>query len=125
MEVWSLVEQSWVDDVAENGKWPAAYVHDNYSAWGDDTAAPRGKDSAISWSRFADENGNTLKYELAPEAIAVANDTAVVHYNVSMVTENHEGKRSSSVGRITEVLIRDGRGWKWLGGVSYEPKLNK
>lgn len=123
-EVWALVEQSWVDDVAENGKWPADYVHENYSAWADDTAAPRGRDSSISWSRFADENGNTLKYELSPEAIAVAGDTAVVHYHVTLVTENHEGKRDNSVGRITEILIRDGRTWKWLGGVSYEPKLN-
>ena len=27
-EVWALVEQSWVDDVAENGKWPADYILD-------------------------------------------------------------------------------------------------
>ena len=33
-EVWALVEQSWVDDVAENGKWPADYVHDKYVSWG-------------------------------------------------------------------------------------------
>lgn len=123
-EVWALVEQSWVDDVAENGKWPADYLHANYSAWSDDTAAPRGSASSIKWSRYSDENSTTLQYEVSPEAIAIAGGTAVVHYNVTLVTENHEGKRNSSVGRITEILVRDGKSWKWLGGVSYEPKLN-
>ncbi len=51
-EVWALVEQSWVDDVAENGKWPADYILDKYVAWGDGNAAPRYKDATIAWSRF-------------------------------------------------------------------------
>lgn len=123
-EVWALVEQSWVDDVAENGKWPADYVHDKYVSWGDGTAAPRYKDSAIAWSRFGDESSQTLMYEVSPEAIAVEGDTAVVHYNVTTVSEDKDGKRTPNVGRITEVLVRSGRSWKWLAGVNYEPKLN-
>lgn len=123
-EVWALVEQSWVDDVAENGKWPADYVHDKYVSWGDGIAAPRYKDSAIAWSRFGDESSQTLMYEVSPEAIAVEGDTAVVHYNVTTVSEDKDGKRTPNVGRITEVLVRSGRSWKWLAGVNYEPKLN-
>lgn len=123
-EVWSLVEQSWVDDVAENGKWPADYIHDNYVSWGDADAAPRYKDSAIAWNRFGDESNDTLMYEVSPEAIAIVDGTAVVHYNVTTVTENSKGERNASVGRITEVLVRVGRSWKWIAGVDYEPKLN-
>ena len=123
-EVWALVEQSWVDDVAENGKWPTDYIHDNYVSWGDGDAAPRYKDSAIAWNRFGDESSNTLMYEVSPEAIAVVDGTAVVHYNVTTVTEDSKGERNASVGRITEVLVRVGRSWKWIAGVDYEPKLN-
>ncbi|MGB5624813.1 MAG: hypothetical protein WBM61_03700 [Woeseiaceae bacterium] len=123
-EVWALVEQSWVDDVAENGKWPTDYIHDNYVSWGDGDAAPRYKDSAIAWNRFGDESSNTLMYEVSPEAIAIVDGTAVVHYNVTTVTEDSKGERNASVGRITEVLVRVGRSWKWIAGVDYEPKLN-
>ena len=123
-EVWALVEQSWVDDVAENGKWPVDYILDKYVAWGDGDAAPRYKDATIAWSRFGDESNDTLMYEVSPAAIAVENDTAVVHYYVTTVTEDSSGKRSRNVGRITEVLVRNGRSWKWLAGVDYEPKLN-
>ncbi len=123
-EVWALVEQSWVDDVAENGKWPSNYVHDKYISWGDGDAAPRYKDAAIAWSRFGDESNDTLMYEVSLAAIAVEGDTAVVHYNVTTVTEDSSGKRTRNVDRITEVLVRDGQSWKWLAGVDYEPKLN-
>ncbi len=123
-EVWALVEQSWVDDVAENGKWPSDYIHDKYVQWGDDVAAPQYKDAAIAWSRFGDESTNTLMYEVSPAAIVVEGDTAVLHYNVTTVTEDSSGKRTRNVGRIIEVLVRDGRSWKWLAGVGYEPKLN-
>ena len=63
-------------------------------------------------------------YEVSPEAIAVEGDTAVVHYNVTTVSEDKDGKRTPNIGRITEVLVRSGRSWKWLAGVNYEPKLN-
>jgi len=123
-EVWALVEQSWVDDVAENGKWPAEYILDKYVAWGDGSAAPRYKDATIAWSRFGDESSETLMYEVSPAAIVVENDTAVVHYYVTTVTKDSTGKRSRNVGRITEVLVRNGRNWKWLSGIDYVPKLN-
>ena len=123
-EVWALVEQSWVDDVAENGKWPAEYILDNYVAWGDGSAAPRYKDATIAWGRFGDENNDTLMYEVSPAAIAVEKDTAVVHYNVTTVTKDNSGKTTRNVSRITEILVRSGRSWKWLSGVDFEPKLN-
>lgn len=123
-EVWALVQQSWVDDVAENGKWPADYVLDNYVAWGDSSGGARYKEAAIAWSRFGDESNDTLMYEVSPVAIAIEKDTAVVHYYVTTITKDSSGKRSRNVGRITEVLVRSGRTWKWLSGVNYEPKLN-
>ena len=123
-EVWGLVEQSWVDDVAENGKWPAAYIHDSYVSWGDSSAAPRYKDAVVAWSRFSDESNKTIMYEVIPAAIVIAGDTAVVHYHATTVTEDNKGERDQTVSRISEVLVRDGSSWKWITGVNYEPKLN-
>jgi hypothetical protein len=123
-EVWALIEQSWVDDVAENGKWPADYLLDNYVAWGEGTAAPRYKDAMIKWTRFGYAGNETLMYEVSPAAIVIQKDTAVVHYNVTSVIKDSSGKQSQSVGRITEVLVRNGKSWKWLAGVDFEPKLN-
>lgn len=51
-KVWQVVDQSWVDDVAQNGKWPAAYADPQMVVWSPDFASPRGKDSATRWTKF-------------------------------------------------------------------------
>jgi hypothetical protein len=78
----------------------------------------------IKWTRFGYAGNETLMYEVSPAAIVIQKDTAVVHYNVTSVIKDSSGKQSQSVGRITEVLVRNGKSWKWLAGVDYEPKLN-
>ncbi|MFT4993360.1 MAG: hypothetical protein ACI965_000379 [Paraglaciecola sp.] len=124
MQVWKVVEQSWVDDVAENGNWPKDYVHDKYVSWGADSGGPVYKDASIKWSRFGDESNDTLIYETSPAAITVEGNTAVVNYYATSVTKNADDKHKRSVVRISEVLINDGKQWKFLAGSSFEPKMN-
>ncbi len=49
-EAWKVVQQSWVDDVAQNGKWPANYADPQMVVWSSEFAAPRGKDRPYSES---------------------------------------------------------------------------
>ena len=118
--VWKYVAQSWVDDAARNGKWPSEYIHEDILSWSANWPAPRRAASIKKWSRFNDESNKTLIYELFPAAIAVVGDTAVVHYSVVTVTENHEGKRERENQGIMETLVRDGKDWKFLGLGSFE-----
>lgn len=124
MDVWKVVQASWVDDVAENGKWPADYVHDKYTTWSADAAGPLYKDAAIKWSRFGDESSTTLIYELSPAAITVEGNTAVVHYSATTVTENYKSDRNREVIRISETLVKSGNSWKFLAGSSFEADLD-
>jgi hypothetical protein len=124
MEVWDIVQKSWVDDAAENGNWPKDYVHENYVSWGADSGGPSYKASTIKWSRYSDESSSTLIYENSPASITVVGDTAVVNYYSTTVMTDSEAKRERSVTRISEVLIRDGKKWMFLSGSNFEPKMN-
>ena len=124
MDVWKVVEASWVDDAEETGKWPAEYVHDKYVTWGADSAGPVYKDASIKWSRFGDEANTTLIYEISPAAITVEGSTAVVHYYATTVSENHKGDREREVVRIAETLVKSGNTWKFLAGSSFEADLD-
>lgn len=124
MEVWTVVEASWVDDAEETGKWPADYVHDKYVTWGADSAGPVYKDASIKWSRFGDEANNTLIYEISPAAITVEGSTAVVHYYATTVSENHKGDREREIVRIAETLVKSGNTWKFLAGSSFQPDMD-
>jgi hypothetical protein len=118
--VWSVVEQSWVDEVAENGKWPAEYVHADVVSWGKEWPMPRRKDSVVKWSRFTAESSKTLMYELFPVTVVVQGDTAIALYNAVVVAENAEGKRERRKEGLMETLVRDGGSWKFLGLTSFE-----
>jgi hypothetical protein len=118
-QIWDIVEQSWVDDVAENGKWPAVCVHDSYVSWGDSSTAPRYKDAVAAWSRFSDDSIKSVMHEVIPAALVVAMDTSVVHYHATTVTEDDKGERKQSVSPISETLVRDGSKWNWIKSINY------
>ena len=119
-EVWNIVSQSWEDDVARNGEWPAAYIHEDVVAWDADWPLPRKGDSVARWARFSDQSNTTLMYELFPVAIVVVGDTAVVLYSVVQVSENYEKKRERSSDGLVETLVRDGDTWKFLSLTGFD-----
>ena len=123
--VWDFVERSWVDDAAENGRWPSEYVHDKVVDWGDAQPAPRDRQGITEWTRFEDLGNETLYYEITPAAIVVEDDTAVVHYHLMIVTENHAGDRETSVSGLIETLIRQNGQWRYISLSGFEPKFNQ
>lgn len=124
MEVWDIVQQSWVDDVAENGNWPKNYVHENYVSWGANSGGPSYKDSSIKWSRYDDENSDTLIYENSPASITVVGNTAIVNYHSTSVETDSQNERKRSVTRISEVLVKQGEKWMFLSGSTFQAKMN-
>ena len=122
--VWEFVEASWVDEAAENERWPENYVHPKVVLWGDEIPAPRGRDQLIRWTRFRDAGSAILYYDITPAAIVVVGDTAVVHYHSNVVTEDAKGERERSVNGLVETLVREGGTWKFVSLSGFEPKLN-
>ena len=119
--VWTVVEQSWDAQAAENGKWPGDFVHDDVIQWSDNFPAPRGKDAYIAWQRSVDESSDSVWHEISPLAITVVGDTAVVAYSAFLGFENSDGSSGTVVRSIVEVLIRDGRSWKYLATSDFSP----
>lgn len=123
-KVWEYVQQSWVDDAAENGKWPGDYTHDNAISWGSDWPFSQNKATWEKWTRFRDKGSQTIAYEISPNAIAIAGDTAVVHYTAVTVTEGADGDYERNVMGIVETLILDDGEWLYLSSVNLELDLD-
>lgn len=118
--VWSVVTQSWADEVARNGRWPSAYVHDRVVGWDSSWPLPRYKASIEKWSRFQDKQRQTLEYELAPAAITIAGDTAVVHYTGVSMSQRAQDKPEREVFGAVETLVRSGGTWKFLSVTGFD-----
>ncbi|MBA4748091.1 MAG: nuclear transport factor 2 family protein [Sphingopyxis sp.] len=119
MGAWKVVSDSWVDDVAQNGKWPGEYADPQFITWSTDSPSPRNRDGAIRWTRFNEKQGKVLHYEITPQAIALSGNTAVVSYTLLIVTQQGTDKPDHDQEAITETLVRSGGSWKYLSSVSF------
>jgi hypothetical protein len=112
--VWTVVARSWADEVANNGRWPGAYVHERVIAWDADWPAPRDRASLEKWARFGATMQKTLEYEVTPVAISVVGDTAVAYYTYVQMTQRASDKPEREAGVLAETLVRDRGEWKYL-----------
>lgn len=123
--VWAVVDQSWKDEVARNGKWPASYIDPNVIVWGPEFPMPRYKDSMERWTRYYNKAAKTVEYEIQPMAITISGNTAVVDYGAVTMSQREvaKGENPPAPGRemvgITETLVRTGNGWKFLSSTSF------
>lgn len=118
--VWSVVTQSWADEVARNGRWPSEYVHDNVVNWDSSWPMPRYKASIEQWTRFDNTQRQTLEYELTPAAIALAGDTAVVHYTGVTVSQRAQDEPDRDIFAVVETLVRSDGEWKFLSLTGFD-----
>lgn len=116
----AVVEQSWVDDLAEDATWVDRMTHPEMLGWGDATPVPRDQATAKRWSEYGDENSTALLHTIAPVGIAVRGDAAVVHYYSTVASENREGERATRTSRCTDTLTRAGNSWRYLGWFCFD-----
>lgn len=112
---WATINAQW--EASKNKDYDAwgSYLADDFKGWSNQGAVPGNKTSTISWIRFGGEQTTTLKYELSSMGLVVHGDTAIAHYYYVSVTEDKDGKRKTDTGRWSDTLVRDGKGWKFIG----------
>ncbi len=121
LEVWTFIQSQWDATMKKDMTWPDRMLHDRFLGWDNDVPAPRNKASTQKWSRYDMENSTTLVQELSPLGIVVVGNTAVAHYAYSVAAEDREGERSTTHGRYTDILLKDGNTWRfiaWHGGAT-------
>ena len=117
-EVWDVIKAQWKASSAKES-WVDQFLADDFQGWNRDTPAPRDKMSQAKWDRYSNENSTSLVNELSPLRIVVHGSTAVAHYYYSTAAEDREGKRETTHGRYTDILVKDGGSWRfiaWQGG---------
>jgi len=120
-DVWATVEQQWNAEEKGDNKWMDRMLTDDFSGWGKESPAPRGKVSTKMWNRFNEQVSDLLAHELYPLSIVVHEDVAIAHYMFTSATKdkNKNGKIETTNGRYTDILVRSDDGWKfiaWAGG---------
>jgi hypothetical protein len=122
-EVWTVVQAQWQASMAKDAGWMERFLHRDFRGWGADEPAPRDRESAARWARYEMEGGSTVVQDLAPMAIVVHGNAAVVHYHFSEARTDREGKHRTVHGRYTDTLVKENDQWRflaWSGGAPPE-----
>jgi hypothetical protein len=120
---WEASTATWERDLNKDSAWINDATHASVSAWGMEYPTPRGRGSLYRWAQHGQTTSTMQMYDLAPLAIAIAGDTALVHYYYTTASKNAEGKSETTNGRCSDTLVRDNGKWVFLGwSCSDEPK---
>lgn len=119
--IWTVVEDSWAAQAAENGKWPAAFSHEKFISWEDSRAAPEVLEVYAARQRENDKAGDLTSHDVSPMTIKIMGDTAVVAYSAKLEFASSDGETGSASRNILEVLVRDGGSWRYLASVDFTP----
>ena len=118
-DVWAVVENQWNAQEKGDRKWVDELLTEDFTGWGKESPAPRGKASTKMWNRFAAQISEMVAHELYPLSINVNGDVAIAHYLYTSATKDKDGEIETDNGRYTDVLLRTSDGWKfiaWHGG---------
>jgi hypothetical protein len=118
-EIWKFEEQQWQMSRDKDDSWIDKMVHANLSYWETGQAMPQDKASLARWNRYGNSNSTVLEQELYPISITITGNVAVVQYYYRVARENYKKEREAATGRYTDVLLKEGSGWRfiaWAGG---------
>ena len=114
-EVWQAVLDSYAEINAGDVGWSDRWVTPDAVGWGPGYPMPRDRDSLKRWDTYQFSGGRNHLAEYYPVAIVVHDTTAIAHYYISTASEDREGKHTITHGRCTDILVREGASWKFLG----------
>jgi len=115
---WSYVQAN--DLTSYSSLW-----HKDFLGWPAVSAAPVHKDHITDWITSQTSKGMTFKsVEFKPAAIQVNGDTAVTCYWMTYQWLDKDGKGATHTLRVTHTLIKDGKDWHIIGGMSMPEVTN-
>jgi hypothetical protein len=114
-EIWKFEEQQWKMAKEKDLSWIDTMVHPNLSYWDVERPAPQNRASLERWNRYQSSGSTVLEQEIFPISATITGNVAVVQYTYAVAREDHKKDRKTVTGRYTDVLIKEGGRWLFIG----------
>lgn len=118
MEIWDLEQAYWEYNRDADHKRIVASWHDKFLGWPDAEPKPIDKEQGARYARKNYAKPASYSFKIEPTGIQVLGNVAVNHYRVHLTSKDGNAEETKRSMRITHTWIRDGSGWKILGGMS-------
>ncbi len=121
-ELWNL-EKTYMTLLQEgNIKGLSEFWHQDFIGWPSHSSRPVDRNEGIVSLEALLVNMKSSSFTFHPQAIQIAGEVAIVHYEVEFEVENTEGEKKEDSYRVTHTWLKDNGNWRNLGGMS--SKLN-
>ncbi len=114
-EIWAFEDLQWKMEAAKDASWIDKMVHPNLSYWDVAQPAPQTKASLQRWVRYNQGNSTVLEQEIFPMSCTITGNVAVVQYRYEIARETYKKDHETVTGRYTDILIKDGGRWQFIG----------
>jgi Domain of unknown function (DUF4440) len=114
-EIWKLEELQWKMSMDKDITWIDKMCHPNISVWENGRPAPQNRASITRWSRYSNASSTILEQEIFPISATITGNVAVVQYTYAQVREDYKKDRETVTGRWTDILIKEGGRWMFIG----------
>jgi ketosteroid isomerase-like protein len=117
--LWKLEHLYWDYVQANDLNSYRALWHKDFIGWPAVSAAPVNKAHITDWITSETSQGRTFKtVEFKPASLHVNGDVAVTYYWITYKWMNKDGDAATRTLRVTHTLLRDGKDWHIIGGMS-------
>lgn len=114
-EIWKFEELQWKMSMDKDITWIDKMCHPNISVWENGRPAPQNRASITRWYKYSNSSSTILEQEIFPISAAITGNVAVVQYTYVQVREDSKKDRETVTGRWTDVLIKEGGRWMFIG----------
>jgi hypothetical protein len=120
-EVWQIVEDSWAKWKAGDYDGVAAYVHEKYQGWNDQSPLPLTKAMMMQSNLEYKEISKLERFTVNPARIVITENAAVVDYYFHAETTYTTGEKKVPYnfhGQNAEFYVKEGGKWLLLGDMT-------
>ena len=112
-EVWSFEESCWQKYASKDMEAWRTCFHKDYVGWFSLNPTPTPFNEAIG--RYFMEATPVRVYSLKPHHILIHGNVAIVHYSAFVVEQGPDGKDQPGWVHWTDIALKDGGSWSWIG----------
>ena len=114
-EVWKAIEADWALFADRNLEGHFNNLHPDFLGWAYDQALPIDKASRSKWAAHFYKTRTPIIHEIKPVGIKIHGNVAFAHYYYVDVYKDAEDKQKTVKGRFTDILIKEGDKWLFIG----------
>ena len=119
-EIWALEEAYFANLYKANYEGVLALVHSQFLGWPGAVPQPLDREESVRFMKEIVPKPTSCTFEIEQAGLRVRGEVTLTQYIIHVNCTDTAGVTKTQSSRITHTWVKEGAGWKLLGGMSYD-----